>query len=83
MADLGKTPVLVQLRVVDQHMATAEHVTKLRYLQPVLFQIGDDPQLYENWRFAKVSHPRISSHHRDIDKTRYPDIGMRGQVVRE
>jgi hypothetical protein len=43
----------------------------------------DDQQLYENWRFAKVSHPRISSHHRDIDKTRYPDIGMRGQVVRE
>jgi hypothetical protein len=43
----------------------------------------DDPQLYENWRFAKISHPRISSHHRDIDKTRYPDIGMRGQVVRE
>jgi hypothetical protein len=43
----------------------------------------DDPQLYEDWRFAKVSHQRISSHHRDIDKTRYPDIGMRGQVVRE
>jgi hypothetical protein len=43
----------------------------------------DDPQLYEDWRFSKVSHPRISSHHRDIDKTRYPDIGMRGQVVRE
>ena len=30
----------------------------------------DDPQLYEDWRFAEVSHPRISSHHRDIDKTR-------------
>ena len=43
----------------------------------------DDPQLYEKWRFAKVSHLRISSHHRDIDKSRYPDIGMRGQVVRE
>jgi hypothetical protein len=43
----------------------------------------DDPQLYENWRFEKVSHLRVSSHHRDIDKTRYPDIGMRGQVVRE
>jgi hypothetical protein len=43
----------------------------------------DDPDLYEEWRFAKVSHPRISSHHRDIDKTRYPDIGMRGNVVRE
>jgi hypothetical protein len=43
----------------------------------------DDPVLYEDWRFAQVSHPRVSSHHRDIDKVRYPDIGMRGQVVRE
>ena len=43
----------------------------------------DDPQLYDDWRFAKVSHPRISSHHRDIDKAKYPDIGMRGVVVRE
>ena len=43
----------------------------------------DDPQLYEKWRFTEVSHLRISSHHRDIDKARYPDIGMRGQVVRE
>jgi len=43
----------------------------------------DDPALYEDWRFARGSHPRVSSHHRDIDKGRYPDIGMRGQVVRE
>jgi hypothetical protein len=43
----------------------------------------DDPKLYEAWRFDKVSHPRLSSHHHDIDKTLYPDIGMRGQVVRE
>ena len=43
----------------------------------------DDPQLYEDWRFTEVSHPRISSHPRDIDKTKYPDIGMRGAVVRE
>jgi hypothetical protein len=43
----------------------------------------DDPSLYEDWRFNSVSHQRISSHHRDIDKARYPDIGMRGQVVRE
>ena len=43
----------------------------------------DDPHLYEDWRFTKVSHLRVSSHHRDIDKARYPDIGMRGQVVRE
>ena len=43
----------------------------------------DDPALYEDWRFAGRSHLRISSHHRDIDKTVYPDIGLRGQVVRE
>jgi hypothetical protein len=43
----------------------------------------DDPLLYEDWLFARVSRPRLSSHHRDIDKDRYPDIGMRGQVVRE
>ena len=42
----------------------------------------DDPELYEDWHFAKVSHLRVSSHHKDIDKSRYPDIGMRGQVVR-
>ncbi len=43
----------------------------------------DDPQLYDDWHFDKVSHLRISSHHRSIDKSRYPDIGMRGHVVRE
>jgi len=45
--------------------------------------IVDDPALYENWRFAAVSHERLSSHHRDIDKKLYPDIGMRGILVRE
>jgi hypothetical protein len=45
--------------------------------------IIDDPDLYENWRFARISHQRLSSHHRDIDKALYPDIGMRGVVVRE
>ncbi|WUH89231.1 hypothetical protein OG900_03150 [Streptomyces sp. NBC_00433] len=43
----------------------------------------DDTALYEKWRAAKGSHARLSSHHRDIDKARYPDIGMRGHVVRE
>jgi hypothetical protein len=45
--------------------------------------IVDDPELYADWRFPQVSHLRISSHHRDIDKKKYPDIGMRGLVVRE
>ena len=43
----------------------------------------DDPDLYTEWRFEKVSHQRLSSHHPDIDKARYPDIGMRGRVMRE
>ncbi|MFC4495776.1 hypothetical protein ACFPA8_16730 [Streptomyces ovatisporus] len=43
----------------------------------------DDRRLYEEWRSAKGSRRRVSSHHRDIDKNLYPDIGMRGQVVRE
>ncbi|NJP45352.1 hypothetical protein [Actinacidiphila epipremni] len=43
----------------------------------------DAPELYERWADGKGSHPRISSHHRDIDKKRYPDIGMHGHVVRE
>jgi hypothetical protein len=55
-------------------------------LQDVLWGghvLVDDPQLYDKWRFKRVSHERLSSHHPDIDKSRYPDIGMRGQVVRE
>ena len=55
-------------------------------LQDVLFGghvIIDDPDLYEDWRFTGVSHQRLSSHHPDIDKKTYPDIGMRGHVVRE
>jgi hypothetical protein len=45
--------------------------------------IVDNPELYTDWRFERVSHLRISSHHRDIDKRKYPDIGMRGVLVRE
>jgi hypothetical protein len=43
----------------------------------------DEPSLYERWSFPKVSHRRISSHHTNIDKRRYPDIGMRGPLLRE
>lgn len=64
----------------------ARHGLQVPQLRDVLcggHVLIDDPQLYEDWRFTQVSHLRISSHHRDIDKKRYPDIGMRGQVVRE
>lgn len=64
----------------------AQHGLQVPQLHDVLcggHVLVDDPQLYEKWHFAKVSHNRISSHHRDIDKKKYPDIGMRGVVVRE
>jgi hypothetical protein len=64
----------------------ARHGMQVPQLKDVLcggHVLVDDPQLYEDWRFEKVSHLRVSSHHHDIDKTRYPDIGMRGPVVRE
>lgn len=64
----------------------AHHGLQVPQLRDVLcggHVLVDDPDLYEAWRFAGVSHDRISSHHRTIDKTKYPDIGMRGPVVRE
>ncbi len=42
----------------------------------------DDPDLYARWRFPR-SHQRLSSHHKNIDKTQYPDIGLKGPLVRE
>jgi hypothetical protein len=43
----------------------------------------DDPDLYEHWRFPKVTRQRLSSHHRTVDKQTYPDLGMHGPLVRE
>lgn len=43
----------------------------------------DEPSLYERWLFPQVSRQRISSHHPDIDKRKYPDIGMKGPLLRE
>lgn len=42
----------------------------------------DDPALYERWRFPK-SRERLSSHHKTVDKRRYPDLGLKGPLVRE
>jgi hypothetical protein len=43
----------------------------------------DNPDLYERWRFPKVTRQRLSSHHRTVDKVAYPDLGMHGPLVRE
>lgn len=42
----------------------------------------DEPSLYERWRFPE-SRVRVSSHHKTVDKSLYPDIGLRGPLVRE
>ncbi len=42
----------------------------------------DDPDLYEAWRFPK-SRERLSSHHKSVDKETYPDLGLKGPLVRE
>ena len=42
----------------------------------------DEPELYERWRFPK-SRERLSSHHKTIDKGKFPDIGLKGPLVRE
>ncbi len=64
----------------------ADHGLQVPQLRDVLcggHVLVDDPNLYDAWRFQNVSHERLSSHHRTIDKKAYPDIGMRGPVVRE
>ena len=43
----------------------------------------DDPELYERWRFPKLTRQRLSSHHKTVDKRIYPDLGMHGPLVRE
>jgi hypothetical protein len=43
----------------------------------------DNPDLYERWRFPKVTRQRLSSHHKTVDKQTYPDLGMHGPLVRE
>jgi hypothetical protein len=69
--------------IINDLEAHGMQVPQLRDMLRGGHVLVDDPGLYENWQFAKVSHQRLSSHHHDIDKARYPDYGMRGQVVRE
>jgi hypothetical protein len=62
-----------------------DHGLDVLQLQEVLcgaHVLVDEPRLYERWRFPQ-SRSRLSSHHRRIDKQRYPDIGLRGPLVRE
>lgn len=68
-------------------LADLEHhglnVIQLRDVLRGAHVLVDDPSLYERWLFPKASHQRVSSHHHEIDKQKYPDIGMRGPLLRE
>lgn len=57
-------------------------VTQLREVLCGAHVLVDDPALYERWRFPH-DRERLSSHHRTVDKRRYPDIGLKGPLVRE
>lgn len=59
------------------------NVVQLRDVLRGAHVLVDDASLYERWLFPKASHQRISSHHHEIDKQKYPDYGMRGPVLRE
>jgi hypothetical protein len=62
------------------------HGLDVNQLRDVLYGghvLIDDPELYQRWRFPKVTRQRLSSHHRTVDKQSYPDLGMRGPLVRE
>jgi hypothetical protein len=59
------------------------NVLQLREVLRGAHVLVDAPSLYQRWLFPKVSHQRLSSHHPDIDKRKYPDIGMRGPLLRE
>ena len=61
------------------------HGLDLPQLRDVLYGahvLVDEPELYERWRFPR-SHERLSSHHRTVDKSKFPDIGFKGPLVRE
>jgi hypothetical protein len=57
-------------------------VSQLREVLCGAHVLVDDPDLYARWRFPQ-DRERLSSHHRNIDKRTYPDIGLKGPLVRE
>jgi hypothetical protein len=68
-------------------VADLEHhglnVVQLRDVLRGAHVLIDDPALYARWQFPNVSYQRISSHHHEIDKHKYPDYGMRGPLLRQ
>ncbi len=72
-----------EARILTDLEASGMDVIQLREVLRGAHVLVDDPELYDAWRAFKRSRTRISSHHRTVDKTRYPDIGLKGPLVRE
>ena len=68
--------VRIMSDLVDRGLSIPELVS---FLQGAHLLIGD-VALYERWIFAS-SRPRLSSHHRTVDKSRFPDYGYEGPLV--
>ncbi|NYF97558.1 hypothetical protein [Janibacter cremeus] len=83
----GLTPAAA--RLTDHEAAIIEglerHGLDVLQLREVLWGghvLIDDPDLYEQWRFP-TSRERLSSHHKNVDKRQFPDLGLKGPLVRE
>jgi hypothetical protein len=70
--------VRIMSDLVDRGLSIPSLVS---FLQGAHLLIGDK-SLYERWIFPS-SRRRLSSHHRTVDKTRFPDYGYAGPLVRE
>lgn len=57
-------------------------VVRLREVLCGAHVLVDDPALYDLWRFPE-SRERLSSHHKHVDKQQWPDLGLKGPLVRE
>lgn len=57
-------------------------VVRLREVLCGAHVLVDDPELYDRWRFPE-SRERLSSHHKHMDKQQWPDLGLKGPLVRE
>ena len=71
-----------EIRLMADLVAGGMSIPELvSFLQGAHVIVGDD-DLYDRWIFP-TSRRRLSSHHRTVDKSRTPDYGYDGPLVRE
>ncbi len=78
VAEASDAEVRIMADLVDDGMSIPALVS---FLQGAHVIVGDEG-LYRAWIFP-TSRPRLSSHHRTIDKSTSPDYGLDGPLVRE